>query len=326
MSIMLLIYGATGYTGGLIARMFAEQGDMPFMIAGRNAEKLKPLAKELNVAYRAFSLESPQLDDISILLNCASPFKRTSKPLVEACILAKVHYLDITGEIEEMQIVQAYDSQARATNVMLMPGVGFGVVPTDCMAAQVAQQMPNATHLTIAFGTIGGVSQGTLETVIAGIHQNGYQRYDGRLVSAKPAEKQMLIDFGRGEQPVVLNPWRGDIVTAYQTTGIPNIETYAAFPSVVQSLMRARWLHTLWGSAAFQSFLRWVFKRLPPGPSEKELNEGYTFISAEARRGTDTVSAILTGPEAYRFTGFSAHAVVRQISEGTGPIWIPDTC
>lgn len=312
---MFLIYGATGYTGGLIAQMAVEQGLKP-IIAGRSADKLKPLAQQWDVDYRAFSLENPQLDGVTVLLNCAGPFQRSSKPLVEACIRQGVHYADITGEVDEIEIVRAYDDQAQAASVMLMPGVGFGVVPTDCLALYVAQQVPDATHLTIGFETVGGASQGTLSTLLSNLHMDGYVRRDGKLVPVRPAEKSRRIDFGQGEKSAVLNPWRGDLATAFYSTGIGEIETYAAFPGAVQFLMKAHGLHGVWGSGPFQGVLKWLFKRLPAGPSKKELDKGHTHVWAQASGATTQASARLHGPEAYRFTGLTAGAVAREVLEG----------
>ncbi|NDJ87172.1 MAG: saccharopine dehydrogenase [Chloroflexi bacterium] len=312
---MLLIYGATGYTGGLIARIAIEQGLRP-VLAGRNEQKLRSLAAQWNVDYRAFPLDAPQLDGITVLLNCAGPFQMSSRLLVEACLVNGVHYTDITGEVDEIEIVRAYDADAQAAGLMLMPGVGFGIVPTDCLARHVATQVPDATHLVLGFETVGGVSQGTLGTLVSNLHTDGYLRQSGRLVNAKPGQKKRRIDFGDGEKAAILNPWRGDLVTAYYSTGIENIETYAAFPGALQFLMRARWLHGLWGSAPFQRILRWLFKRLPAGPSAKELSEGHTHIWAQASNDQTRIAARLHGPEAYRFTGLTASAVATRILAG----------
>jgi short subunit dehydrogenase-like uncharacterized protein len=312
---MLLIYGATGYTGGLIARIAVEK-DLPVIIAGRTEARLQPLATQLGIDYRVFSLEAPYLNGVTILLNCAGPFSRSSSPLVEACLESGVHYLDITGEVDEIELVRAYHEQAQSGGVMLMPSVGFGVVPTDCLAAHVAQRLPAATHLAIAFETVGGVSQGTLSTLFGSLHTDGYLRQAGKLVSARPAQKSRTINFGQGDKKAVLNPWRGDLVTAYHSTSILNIETYTAFPAPVRFLMGAGWLHGLWGSTAVQNLLGTLFKRLPPGPSEKVLNEGATYVWAEARNDHETVTSRLVGPEAYRFTALTASAVAAQILDG----------
>lgn len=315
---MLLIYGATGYTGGLIARMAAAAG-IPLLVGGRSADRLQPLAAQLGVEHRAFTLEDPQLDGVTVLLNCAGSFAQTSPPLVRACLGAGAHYLDITGEAAEIEAVRAHDATAQAAGVMLMPGVGFGIVPTDCLAAYVAARLPDATQLTLAFETVGGVSQGTLVTLLGGLHQPGVQRRDGQLVPARPAERVRQFDFGDGPQAAVLNPWRGDTVSAFHTTGIPTITTYAAFPGAVRFLMRARWLHGLWGSGPVQALLRRVFRRLPAGPPEDELQAGYTRVWAEATHGDQCAAARLHGPEAYRFTGLTATAIAQRVLAGEAP-------
>ena len=99
----ILIYGATGYTGKLIAEMAKKQGFSP-LLGGRNPQKLKQLSETLNLEYRAVALDNkPALLDVVSAMDCvlhiAGPFSGTAAPMVEACLEAQTHYLDITGEI-----------------------------------------------------------------------------------------------------------------------------------------------------------------------------------------------------------------------------------
>ncbi|MBX7220497.1 MAG: saccharopine dehydrogenase NADP-binding domain-containing protein [Blastocatellia bacterium] len=314
----LLIYGVTGYTGALISRTAAATG-LRHIVAGRNRAKVETAAQKVNESARIFDVTNPTaiaaaLEGIQVVLNCAGPFSVTCRPLAAACIRAGVHYLDLAGEVAEYEIVRALDAEAAQAGVMLMPGVGFGIVPTDCAAALVKQQLPDATHLALAFETIGGVSQGTLKTLLAGIHQAGWVRRNGQLETALPAATVRRIDLGNGIRTAVLNPWRGDISTACDSTRIPNIEAYTVFPGLV------RWLMTA-GNSFLSSLTVRVLSRivglLPEGPNEKQLAQGKTFVWAEAKneRGQQTVLR-LTGPEAYRFTAATAVEIACRVSQG----------
>ncbi len=317
-----LLYGTTGYTGGLIARQALSQGLRP-LIAGRTEAKLKQQATEWGVEYRVFSLDDAAamdeaLADVAVVLNTAGPFARTAQPLVEGCLRTKTHYLDIAGEAPEFEALVTQDEAAKAAEVMLMPGVGFGIVPTDCMAAHLQERLPSATHLTLAFETEGGVSQGTLRTLFKDLHKTGGVRLNGAFVPARPAEKQRLIDFGQGPTKAVLNPWRGDLSTAFYSTGIPNIETYSVFPGFLVGLMRASGtLGWLWSSGPVQGLLTRLIKQLPAGPSDEELATGLTRVWGEVTdvNGQRAVSR-LHGPEAYLFTALTALAIVDRILAG----------
>src|SRR6266849_1625195 len=140
-----LIYGANGYTGELIAREAARRGHRP-ILAGRSADRIVPLARELGCESRAFALDriGDALDGIALALHCAGPFIRTSAPMVAACLRSGAHYLDITGEIPVFEAIMKRDADAKARGVTLLPGVGFDVVPTDCLAAMLARRMPDA--------------------------------------------------------------------------------------------------------------------------------------------------------------------------------------
>lgn len=317
-----LLYGATGYTGALIARKAIEQGLKP-ILGGRTASKLKIEAEKMGLEYRAFNLaDSAAMDDalsdITVVLNCAGPFSITAGLLADGCIRTGTHYLDIAGEVPEFEAMMERHNVAQQAKVMLLPGVGFGVVPTDCLAAHLKMKLPSATNLTLAFETVGGASQGTLSTVFKDLFEPGVVRQSGALVEAGPASKHRQIDFGAGPTKAVLNPWRGDLTTAYVSTEIVNIETYSAFPAPLPTIMGAeRYLGWLWNSGLFQRLLDAVIRRLPAGPSEAELQSGLTRAWGQVTDETgQSVSTRLSGPEAYLFTALTAIAIVKRVLAG----------
>lgn len=172
-----MIYGANGYTGELIAREAVRQGLKP-ILAGRNQTKVAELAQELGLEFRAFGLDevtqiSKQLEGLHLVMHCAGPFSSTSKPMMQACINAGAHYLDITGEISVFELAQSLDAQAQQANIVLCPGVGFDVIPTDCVAAALKEALPDATHLALGFDSKTGLSPGTAKTSTEGMADGG---------------------------------------------------------------------------------------------------------------------------------------------------------
>lgn len=311
---MIVVYGVTGYTGGLIARQACRRG-LDVVVAGRNAERVGAVAKELGVPHRAFDVDDAgAIAGASVVLNCAGPFVRTAARLARACIAANAHYLDLAGEVAEIEAVRGLDAEARTAGVMLMPAVGFGVVPTDCVAARLATKMPGATGLSLAFQTVGGVSRGTLRTVLKDVHRDGVARRDGTLVPRRPAAERRRIDLGAGETTAVTNPWRGDLVTAYVTTAIPNIDTLTAFPPPLTWLMSAGWLLD---RPIVQRLLDALVARAPEGPSDAERAKGRSYVWGEARDGAGHTAVVrLEGPEAYEFTVQTAVEVAARVARG----------
>lgn len=205
-----MIYGANGYTGELIAREAVRRGLEP-VLAGRSRDKIEPLARELGLEARGFALDdvaraSEQIKGHGLVLHCAGPFSATAKPMMDACLQAKTHYLDITGEISVFELAQSLDARARDAGVVICPGVGFDVIPTDCVAATLKAAMPDATHLSLGFDSRSGPSAGTAKTSIEGLAQGGKARENGRIVDVPLAHRVRRIDFGGGEKNAMTIP------------------------------------------------------------------------------------------------------------------------
>lgn len=322
-----MIYGANGYTGELAAREAVRRGLTP-VLAGRNAEAVGRLAGELGLRSRTFPLDDPQgtaaeLFGIKAVLHCAGPFIHTSAPMVAACLSTGAHYLDITGEIAVFEKVLARAAEAVKAGVALVPGVGFDVVPSDCLAARLARALPDATHLELAFyADKGAVSRGTLKTMIESLPHAGAIRRDGRIVPVPVAFDAKEIDFGgkAGRRWAMTIPW-GDVSTAYHSTGIPNIRVYTGTPpKTIQRLKRFSPLLPLAGWKPVKRFaLRWVDRKVT-GPSAEMRETGRTYLWGEARNaaGRKVVSTVET-PESYHFTALSAVASVEKILQGAVP-------
>jgi short subunit dehydrogenase-like uncharacterized protein len=320
----LLIYGANGYSGELIARAAAARGGRP-ILAGRNAAAVGALAAELGLEHRVFGLEDAAAVDRGLagmrtVLHCAGPFSRTARPMAEGCLRARAHYLDITGEIEVYEALARKDADALAAGVMLMPGVGFDVVPSDCLAAHLKRRLPTATHLTLGFQSIGGVSRGTATTAMEKLHKGGVVRRGGRLTRVPAAWKSRVIDFGAGPVEAVTIPW-GDVATAWYSTGIPDVEVYTSMPARRRRLLKlTRYVAPLLGLGPVQSLMRRRIQAGPPGPSPERRARSRTYLWGEATddAGQRAVSR-LQGPGGYDFTVETALLVAARVAAGQAP-------
>ncbi|QSG10122.1 saccharopine dehydrogenase family protein [Halapricum desulfuricans] len=317
-----LIYGAYGYTGELIAREAVDRGLDP-ILAGRSRESVDALAAELDCEARAFALSGPalaqQLDDVDLVLNCAGPFVDTHEPLVAACLDSDTHYLDITGEIEVFESIRGFDDRARRAGLTLLPGVGFDVVPSDCLAAHLAERLPGAESLSIGYQPAGGFSRGTLKTAIAGLGEPGLVRRDGRLEAVPVGHETREIDFGEGSVPATTVPL-GDVSTAYHTTGIPDVDCYLAVPPVAARLLRyQRYLAPLLALDPVQGLLESVVDRLVDGPDAETRAETTATLWGEVSDGDATRVSRLRTPNVYRTTTLAALEAVERTLAGDAP-------
>lgn len=294
-----LIYGANGYTGKLIAKEAKSKGLNP-ILAGRNENVIKALADELGFKSCAFDLDDQeniikQLTDVKLVLNCAGPFSATSQPLINACIQSKTHYIDITGEISVFEYAHSQNKLAEKSNIILCPGVGFDVIPTDCLAAQLKQMLPDANYLALGFDSSSKISPGTAKTAIEGLAAGGKVRINSEIKSVPLAWKTRLIDFGRGEKLATTIPW-GDVCTAFYTTGIPNIEVYIPMPSKQLSLLKkVNYIRWLLGFRWIQNILKSKAAE-QNGPDTKQLKNQSTYIWGEVKnaKGDSQTARIVT--------------------------------
>lgn len=323
-----LLYGSYGYTGSLIARLAAERGLRP-TLAGRDEEKLRRQANEINSStslgldYRAFALDRPDqtaaiLRAYPLVLHCAGPFSHTSRPMVAACLQTGTHYLDITGEIAVFEALAAQDQVARQIGIMLLPGAGFDVVATDCLALHLKNRLPSATCLALGLLSIGGaVSRGTALTALERINGWGAVRRQGQLTPVPLGHEIRFFDFGRGPRPAAAIPW-GDVVTAWHSTGIPNISVYNANLGRWGSLLRlVRFVRPILKSKpvsnALKAFVRARFK----GPMPEQNRTGRVIVCGmvEDAQGRRAVTRLYT-PEAYWTTALAALAAVEKTLGG----------
>lgn len=318
----LMIYGAYGYAGELMVREAVKQGVKP-IIAGLSAAKLKPLADELGLEYRAFSIEdaATHLEHVGVLLSCAGPFSATAELMVRACLDRHVHYLDITGEIEVFRKCYAQNSQAREQNIIVMPGVGTDIVPTDCLAAMLKEKLPTATRLDLAFCFGTSMSIGTLKTSIESLGRGGLIREDNQLQTVPNAFRTRKIPFQDRLRWAATIPW-GDVFTSGISTGVPNGVVYMAMSKT--SIYMARITNPfqrIIGRPAMQNFLKNLagrFVKKGPNAQARETERGQFWGEATAPNG-DKVAMTISTSNVYALTVVVGIRIAQYCLEYTGP-------
>lgn len=316
----LMIYGAYGYTGELMVHEAIRRGIKP-VIAGRSKEKLISLKEQYTLESRAFDTSNiiEYLDDINVVLNCAGPFVSTAPAFVEACLQKKIHYIDITGEIPVFQYCHEQDQRAKVAGVVLCPGAGFDIVPTDCLAASLKERMPDATHIDIGFNFGTRPSIGTIKTAIEGAATGGLIRRDNQLVSVPQGYRIRKVSFPNGRRWSVSFPW-GDVFTAGVSTNTPNGIVYAAMPLYLGVFLRlTSFLKPIFANKTVSKMLNKLAERFfAYGPQVEALETERTEFWAEARNAKgDKVTGQMSGPNVYRLTVDTGLAIAQHCLENS---------
>jgi short subunit dehydrogenase-like uncharacterized protein len=317
-----LLYGANGYTGELIVR-YAHQYNLQPILAGRRKEVIEPLANKFHLPYRVFDMnDSPALlsalKEVKVVVNAAGPFQFTAKQMIEACLQTGTHYLDINGDIAVFEMLKRLDDAAKKAGIMLLPGAGFDVVPTDCLALQLKKLLPDAVSLQLAFATLGGgLSHGTATTMVTKLGQGGAIRKDGKIIRNPLGKKGMQVDFGIKKLFVMSIPW-GDISTAYSSTGIPNIESYTGISKKVYYLLKLQFLFNwLLRTGFIRNYLKKKINKRPAGPPDEQRNKAISLVWGRAVTAAGkTASVRLSGPEGYTLTTLATLIIVQKVLSG----------
>ncbi|OJT16299.1 hypothetical protein BO221_50730 [Archangium sp. Cb G35] len=319
-----MIYGATGFTGRLLAEEAVRRGFRP-VLAGRSGAKLEPLARQLGLDMVVVELEDTRglmavLEDVWLVLHAAGPFVRTSMPMLRACLAAGTHYLDISGEPSVFENTLRHDAEARRRGVVLMSGVGFDIIPTDCLARHVAEKVPGAHSLELALTSTTRVTAGTLKSSLELLSSGGWVRRNGQLWPFPLGEGARRMLFPDGEHIVIPALW-ADLVTAWHTTGIPNITVFLAVPGgatgaevtrlaapLLERLLRVRAVRE-----RAEQFID--LQLVTPAPVLRQWERGYIWARAWAPDGRHA-EAWLETRAGYAFTALSGvRAVERVLSE-----------
>jgi short subunit dehydrogenase-like uncharacterized protein len=316
-----LLYGATGYTGRLIAEQAVTQGLRP-TLAGRSANQLKAMAESLDLPWLSFELSDQAaletaLRQTSLVVHAAGPFIHTARPMMEACMRTGTHYLDITGEIAVFEMAARLGDRARDAGIMLMPGVGFDVVPTDCLAKYLSDQMPDATHLQLGFAGLGGVSRGTATTMAENLGEMGACRKNGKISKVPIGHKTLTIPFRVKPMFAMTIPW-GDVSTAFYSTGIPNIETYMTIsPKAYRWVRMQRYINWLLKLPAVRGWVKGQISKRPAGPSEKKRLNARSYVWGKVSNAAGkTLEAQLDTLEGYTLTAATTLIIAQKVLNG----------
>ncbi len=315
------IYGAYGYTGRLIVDECLSNGIKP-VIAGRNPDKTKAYAESRQLEYAVFDVDETTklnewLKNADVLIHCGGPFIHTAKEVVEACLETNTHYLDITGEYQVFDLVQEYDQQALDSNLMLMPGAGFDVVPSDCLASFLKGQLPSATELQLAFVSKGGrLSRGTTKTMIENLGEPQVVRKNGTYHHQLMGSSTKVIPFGSFDQLALGISW-GDVSTANRSTGIPNIEVFSGTSEEqVAKVRKMVKLSFILKSRIVKNFLMGRLDKKPDGPRDEKREKARMFLWGKVSDDNQEVEARLETPNGYTLTAKTSVLIAQKILNG----------
>jgi len=317
-----MIYGANGYTGRLCA-CEAQRRHMQPILAGRRAAEIEPMARDLALEARVFDLDDPaeaarHLEGVDTVLNCAGPFSRTARPMLDACVRSKTNYLDITGEIDVFEYVHHRNETWKKAGIAVIPGVGFDVVPSDCLAAMLKHALPDARRLVLAFkaGAMK-LSPGTAKTVAEGVADGCRVRRGGLITSVPLGSKTATILFESGRALAVAISW-GDFSTAYYSTGIPDIEIYlASTPGQLRQLKTLQWFRWIMGAGPVQRLLHWLIEKKVTGPTESERAASWAELYGEVANDEGKRAAmVMRTPESYDLTYDAAVTAADRVMQG----------
>lgn len=317
-----MIYGANGFTGALAARVAKARGERP-ILAGRNREALTKLGRELDLEVRVFDLTNPEavaseLSGVRAVLGCAGPFKRTAETLLEACEKSRSHYIDITGELDVFEWVHARSARWKKAGIVALPGAGFDVVPSDCMAAMLKRDRPDATRLRLGFkSSHGKMGPGTGKTMYDALVNGARVRRGGKVVAMPSREMVARFAFdGEREESAVAVSW-GDVSTAYYSTGIPDIECFVSLPrSAIDGVKRMPSARKVLGHPFVQRLVEKQIERFVKGPSERERKTGHMFLVGEAQGRNGTARRRMVLPDGSEFTADAAVDISMRILAG----------
>jgi short subunit dehydrogenase-like uncharacterized protein len=308
--------------GRLVTFEAVTRGLRPLLL-GRDPERLAKLGNDLGLPYRVCTVDDREsldevLGDRDVLLNCAGPFRSTAPPLVSACLRSRTHYLDTTGELSVIHWIVSLDDEAQRRGVMLLPGVGFDLVPSDYLARYLKTRLSSAVELRLFRTGFEALSQGSAKTLVEALREPAYVRRNDKLVRVPIGWKRRVVDWGEGARDAVIIPWV-DVLTAYRTTHVPNIEVYALTDSrIVRTIRRLRFLKPVLGIKAVRRAFSRYLANIGVAPDRVHDGSGQSLIYGEVS-GCDgaVAAAILRGPDAYTVTVLAAATALQHVSTGT---------
>ncbi|HAC26173.1 MAG TPA: hypothetical protein DCE81_14790 [Cytophagales bacterium] len=318
----ILVYGSYGYTGQLVVEVCRAK-KLSVILSGRNAESLRRQSEATGYPFEPVDTTNHTaltalLAKAAVVIHCAGPFRHTAQAMANACLETKTHYTDITGEYEVFEMLAGYDQKGKQTGITIMPGTGFDVVPSDCLAVHLKNRLPSATHLQLAFTAMGGgLSRGTKKSMTEGLGSGGRIRQNGKLERIELGDKVLNIDFGPFQTPTLCIPW-GDISTAWRSTGIPNIEVYTgATASMIKNAKLTRYLNWLLKMTWVKKFMLKKIDKQRPGPSQEKVEKGRSYLWGKAWDANgNKVESRLETVSGYKLTALTSVLIAQKILQG----------
>jgi len=316
-----MVYGATGFSGRAIAARLRDAGH-EVVLAGRNPARLREMAAILDTPYRVFGLGEAGpiehgLADIRVVVHAAGPFAETAGPMIGACIRTGTHYLDLAGEWPVFALAQQRGPEAADTGTMLMPGVGFSIVVSDCLLAHAAQQVRSASLLRVAISAPGIMSRGTFRSALGLTGPTVIVRREGVVRHLPVGRLQRRFNFGAGEKTSVAVSWP-DVITGQHTTGVASIEAYAEADLLSRLSYRAGALAAgAFGSEAVRRVLQPLSAAWPEQPSvEQRRTAGHSVVVEAIDPWRRVTSFGLRTLDGYSVTTITAGAIVERVLDG----------
>ncbi len=312
-----LIYGANGYSADLIIAEVIKLGIKP-ILAGRNEIGVRNTAVKYGCEYRIFSLNDhekiiSELTDIHTVLNCAGPFRFTAKQMIDACLESKTNYLDITGEVEVLDYAWKKDQIAKEQGIVLLPSTGFDVIPTDCLAKKLSEQLPAANSLELGLINGGGISKGTLLTTFQMMKESGKIRRDGKIINSPIGEFAISMNNSNFKFNGISIPW-GDVCSAYYSTGIPNITVYLGLPRTIFSLRKILLSGLkLFSITSFHKLIERIVKTTITGPTETTRENSETIIWCRVTDGKNEINEVYKFFEGYKLTAIGSSDILLRV-------------
>lgn len=314
----IAVYGATGYTGTLVAHELRRRG-LDCVLAGRDAGKLARLAAALGgeVPTRAVELDDRDglrhlLGDCAVVIDCAGPFVQMGEPVVRAAVETGTHYVDTTGEQPYIQLVhERFGDAARAAEVAVVPAMGFDYVPGDLIAHLVAQDVEPLRDLTIAYATRDvRPTRGTTRTAMG-------QAADGGQIWDEGAWRQAPLKVPRasfpfpapfGRQPVMRYP-SGEVAMVPRHVDTRRLTTVMTVETLVGSRHAAPLVpllvpgFTLALRTPLGRLVHAAVDRLPEGPPPQQ-RAAARFVVVAVAHGEDgrVRGGVVHGSDVYGLT------------------------
>ena len=206
----IVLFGATGYTGGLVAEELVKRGATP-VLAARTREKLQALAQDLgkpDLELATADVSDPEsvralVERGDVLISTVGPFSRWGQPAVQAAIAGGAHYLDSTGEPPFIrEVFERYGGGAESAGVGLVTALGYDWTPGNLAGALALREAgESATSVEIGYFFTGktgsdGMSGGTRASMVGILGDEGYAYRGGALQTERAAVRVGAFDFG----------------------------------------------------------------------------------------------------------------------------------